>query len=81
MRRVERPDPSLVALNADDDRADALRAYDRAPEAVPSTHLWRGALPTDLEAGEHDVEVRVFDRWRGELRRTTRYRLIDLASP
>jgi hypothetical protein len=81
MRRVERPDPSLAAINADDDRADALRAYDRAPEAVPSTHLWRGALPTGLEAGEHEVEVRVFDRWRGELRRTMRYRLVDFASP
>jgi hypothetical protein len=77
MRRVLRPDPALQAINADDDRARALRGYDRAPEAGPSPHLWRGALPTDLPVGEHVVEVRVFDRWRGEQRRSTRYRLVD----
>ncbi|GAB3727629.1 calcineurin-like phosphoesterase family protein [Silanimonas algicola] len=77
MRRVERADPELRAINADDDRSDALRGYDRAPEAILSPHLWRGALPTDLPAGEHPIEVRVFDRWRGELRQATSYRLID----
>ena len=79
MRRVERGDPELLAINADDDRADTLRGFDRAPEAGDSPHLWRGALPTDLALGEHDVEVRVFDRWRGELTRRTRYRLVDAA--
>lgn len=77
MRRVERGDPALLAINADDDRAEALRGFDRAPEAEASPHLWRGALPTTLDAGEHDVEVRVFDRWRGELTQRTRYRLVD----
>lgn len=77
MQQVSRADPGLLAINADDDRAPALRAYDRAPEAIPSPHLWRGVLPTDLPAGEHPIQVRVFDRWRGELRRETRYRLID----
>ena len=77
MRRVERGDPELLAINADDDRAKALRGFDRAPEAGDSPHLWRGALPTDLAVGEHAVEVRVFDRWRGELTRRTSYRLVD----
>lgn len=75
MRRVARPDPALLAINAADDAADRLRSYDRAVEAAESTHLWRGALPTDLAAGEHRIEVRAFDRWDGELRATTRYRL------
>ena len=75
MRRVERPDPRLLAENARDDAAAALRGYDRSPEAMPSTHLWRGALPTDLEVGEHRVEVRVHDRWQGEQRAATTYRL------
>ena len=78
MRRVDRADPELRAINTDDDRSDVLRGYDRAPEAILSPHLWRGALRTDLPAGEHEVEVRVFDRWRGELRRSTRYRLADV---
>lgn len=75
MKRVEQPDPSLLVENMRDDLADALRGYDRSPEAEPSHHLWRGALPTDLSEGEHRVDVRVFDRWRGETTAHTTYRL------
>jgi hypothetical protein len=75
MRKVLQPDPALLAENARDDEAGALRGYDRSPEAEPSPHLWRGALPTDLAVGEHEVEVREFDRWRGEQRARTTYRL------
>ena len=75
MRRVATADPWLVAENVADDRAEALRGYDRAPPADDSPHLWRGTLPTDLALGEHRVEVRAFDRWQGEQRATTRYRL------
>ncbi|KGM57849.1 calcineurin phosphoesterase [Lysobacter arseniciresistens ZS79] len=80
MRRVERPDPRLLAENVRDDEAATLRGYDRSPEAVPSTHLWRGALPTDLAIGTHRVEVRFFDPARGEQRAATRYRL-EAATP
>ena len=75
MARVERPDPWLMAENARDDQAAGLRGYDRSPEAEASVHLWRGALPTALEPGEQRVEVRAFDRWQGEQRAETRYRL------
>lgn len=77
MQRVEAPDPRLLAENVADDAATALRGYDRSPEATPSTHLWRGALPTDLAAGTHEVEVRAFDPWQGEQRAKTVYRLED----
>lgn len=79
MQKVVQPDPALLAENMRDDLAGGLRGYDRSPEAEPSQHLWRGALPTELEAGEHPVEVRAFDRWRGEVRASTRYRLADFA--
>ena len=79
MRQVLAPDPALAAENARDDTADALRGYDRSPEATPSPHLWRGALPTTLAVGAHRVEVRAFDAWRGELRAETSYRLEDAA--
>lgn len=75
MRRVEQPDPRLLAENARDDAAVDLRGYDRSPEARPSTHLWRGTLPTDLDAGEHRVEVRAMDPWQGEQRAAITYRL------
>ena len=80
MRQVLQPDPRLLAENAKDDTADALRGYDRSPEATPSKHLWRGALATDLAAGEHRVEVRYRDPWRGEQRAVATYRL-DEAAP
>ncbi|MGV8943634.1 calcineurin-like phosphoesterase C-terminal domain-containing protein [Thermomonas sp.] len=79
MRKVLQPDPALLAENMRDDLADRLRGYDRSPEAEPSRHLWRAALPTTLAVGEHQVDVRTFDRWRGELRATTTYRLDDAA--
>lgn len=75
MVRVEQPDPGLTVENVRDDEADALRGFDRSPEATPSQHLWRGALPTQLAAGTHQVEVRAQDRWRGERIERTEYRL------
>lgn len=77
MRRSEQADPNLLAENARDDQAAALRGYDRSPEAEPSAHLWRGTLPTDLAAGEHRIEVRTLDPWQGEQRAQTVYRLQD----
>lgn len=79
MRKVLAPDPRLLVENVRDDLAAAPRGFDRSPEAVPSTHLWRGALPTDLAAGEHRIEVRAFDRWQGEQRAWTTYRLVDVS--
>ena len=75
MKKVLQADPNLLAENRRDDEADALRGYDRSPEAEVSPHLWRGALPTTLSPGEHRIEVRAFDRWRGEVRAETVYRL------
>lgn len=77
MRRVLAPDPNLLRENLRDADAETLRGYDRSPEATTSSHLWRGTLPTDLAVGEHRIEVRAFDAWRGELRAETRYRLDD----
>jgi hypothetical protein len=79
MTKVSQADPALLVENMRDDLADALRGYDRSPEAKPSQHLWRGPLPTQLKAGEHSVEVRAQDRWRGELRATTSYKLQSAA--
>jgi hypothetical protein len=60
MQRVVQPDPDLLGENQRDDEALQLRGYDRSPEATPSQHLWRGALPTNLGAGAHRVQVRAF---------------------
>jgi hypothetical protein len=75
MAKVSQADPRLLVENVRDDLADTLRGYDRSPEAKPSAHLWRGALPTGLGAGEHRVEVRAFDASQAEQRAATTYRL------
>lgn len=77
MRKILQPDPTLLTENVRDDEADALRGYDRSPEAKASPHLWRGALSTELSEGQHTIEVRAFDRWRGEVRAQTVYRLMN----
>ncbi len=58
MKQVRQVDPRLTVENAADDLASTLRSHDRSPEATPSPHLWRGALPTGLSLGRHKVEVR-----------------------
>ncbi|WP_246149928.1 calcineurin-like phosphoesterase C-terminal domain-containing protein [Arenimonas fontis] len=75
MQRVERPDPRLLVQNVLDDLADGLRSFDRSPEAVASTHLWRATLPTGLAEGEHRIEVRAFPDHGRELRAVSAYRL------
>lgn len=74
MKRVTAPDPALLLENVADDLAEGLRSHDRSPEAQPSPHLWRGALPTKLAVGEHQVEVRA-QLPAGEYRASTSYRL------
>ena len=76
MKQVLQPDPALLVENMRDDLAEALRGYDRSPEAEPSPHLWRAALPTQLDAGEHHVEVRTTLNGREYGARAT-YRLQD----
>ena len=77
MRRVAQADPRVLAQNLEDDAAEALRGYDRLPEATVSSHLWRMALPTDLPAGEHRIEVRARDPWLGESVQSAVYRLLE----
>ena len=80
MKRVLQADPAMLEQNVLDNAADQLRGYDRAPEAVPSTHLWRSSLPTDLAPGTHKVQVRAVLDGYGEASAETTYRL-DVARP
>ncbi len=75
MQRVLQPDPLVLQVNADDDRSAVLRAYDRAPEATASGHLWRMALPTDLPVGTYRITVRASDAWLGTVEQGSRYEL------
>ncbi len=77
MTRVFEPDPELLAINIDDARSERLRSFDRAVVARSSPHLWGARVPTDLDAGEHRIEVRAQSRYEGELHAVTTYRLAD----
>ena len=77
MQRARQADPRVVAENMRDDETAALRGYDRLPEATSSEHLWRGALPTHLDVGEHRVQVRAFVPDHDVEEVATSYRLVD----
>ncbi|MEO8161767.1 MAG: calcineurin-like phosphoesterase C-terminal domain-containing protein, partial [Arenimonas sp.] len=79
MSRELKPDPAVLAENALDDAAPALRGYDRLPEAATSTHLWRGTLPTNLDVGTHAIEVRARLEGFGSASARTSYQLRDAA--
>lgn len=80
MRRVAQPDPFVQGENLRDLWADTLRGDERAPEAVPSTHLWRGTLPTDLAPGAHRIEVRAQDPW-GDWSQAARVYRLETRAP
>ena len=65
MLRVETLDPNVLEINIADARSDKLRSFDAMSEAMLSTHLWRAAVPTNLSAGTHKIEVRtkLNDEW------------------
>ena len=61
------------------DDTEELMPGRRASNPVLSTHLWRGSIPTNLEAGVHEVEIKVEDMFGREFRETTSYRLEEPA--
>jgi 3',5'-cyclic AMP phosphodiesterase CpdA len=78
MSAVPAPDPIVLAINVRQDEATALHPGGRVPDAVPSSHLWRAPLPTDLAPGNHRIDVEVRDRWGRSWSESTSY---WLASP
>jgi len=63
----------VVLLNTDPERDFTIEVGDRIAQLVIL------ALPTKLAAGDHAVEVRAVDPWRGEVLAKTTYRLDDVA--
>ena len=68
-------DPSYVKQIFDWDLSEELRPGRRSSNAVISTHLWRGSIPTNLEAGEHQIEVKVIDMFGRTFIQNSSYRL------
>ena len=75
MNYVEDVDPSYMALLYRWDTTDNLMAGRRPSNGVESTHLWRGGFPSDLELGEHTIEVRATDMFGRQFTQTKTVRV------
>lgn len=61
MTYVEAPDPSFVESLYRWDTLEELVPGRRPSNAVNSTHLWKGRIPTNLNLGTHKIEIRAKD--------------------
>ncbi len=75
MMYVEEPDPSYVELVYEWDTTDKLMPGRRSSNPVKSDHLWRGNIPTNLEPGEHTIEIKATDIFGKTHTATSSYRL------
>lgn len=77
MRYLEAADPSYSVKLIEWDFADKLLPGRRPSNAVNSTHLWQGAIKTDLSPGEHQIEVRATDRYGKKHYGKKSYRILE----
>lgn len=75
MRYTETVDPHYVWSLYKWDISDMLLTGRRPSNAVNSTHLWRGSIPTNLALGEHRVEVRATDMFGRTFTQTGSFRV------
>lgn len=61
MAHQQEHDPTYLHSLQEWDYAEELLPGRRPSNAAPSTHLWRGSIPTKLEVGEHTIEVKATD--------------------
>lgn len=75
MAYVEEYDPSYLEIVYKWDLTEELMPGRRGSNPVRSTHLWRGKIPTNLETGEHEIEIKVTDMFGRIFTETSSYRL------
>lgn len=77
MEYVKAPDPSYVASVYEWDLTQELFPGRRSSNPVDSEHLWRGDIPTDLETGEHSIEVKATDMFGNTHFGKSSYKLVN----
>ncbi|WP_209329986.1 calcineurin-like phosphoesterase C-terminal domain-containing protein [Lunatimonas salinarum] len=77
MAWVDAADPAFVQEVMEWDTADRLIAGRRPSNPVNSTHLWRGAIPTNLGNGSHQIDIRATDRFGMVHKHRSTYRIAD----
>lgn len=61
MQYLEDYDPNYAHMVYSWDLSDTLIKGRRPSNPIDSKHLWHGSLPTKINAGKHDVEVKATD--------------------
>lgn len=75
MTYVEDFDPTYVASVYEWDTATELMTGRRSSNPIISNHLWRGSIPTKLEIGVHNIEIKATDMFGNTYTETSSYRL------
>jgi hypothetical protein len=60
MERITAPDPAFLAEKTREEQLED-RTWTDLPRAHATPHMWRGMMPTSLDAGTHLIEVRGID--------------------
>lgn len=79
MRYTEEADPSYMSLIYEWDTIEELMPGRRSSNPIKSDHLWRGSIPTNLEIGEHTIEIKATDMFGNIHQASTTYRLANPA--
>ncbi len=77
MEYQKQHDPTFLHSLQEWDYAEELMPGRRPSNAVQSTHVWRGSIPTKLPVGEHTIEVKATDMFGRTFTQRSSYR-IDL---
>ena len=72
---VEEIDPSYAIDVYEWDLIEELIPGRRSSNPIESKHLWRGKIQTNLEIGEHQVEIKAIDQFGKIHNGGTSYRL------
>lgn len=70
-------DPSFLHLLHEWDFAEEIPEGRRPRDAEDSRHLWRAPVPSDLEPGEHTIEIEATDMFGRTFRQTADYKIVQ----
>ncbi|KJD31609.1 metallophosphoesterase [Tamlana nanhaiensis] len=66
MKYINEPDPSYVSQIINWDESEVLIPGKRGSNAIDCTHLWQGKVLSNLEVGEHTIEIKAKDMYGNE---------------
>ena len=66
MTYVNEPDPSYVSQIINWDESETLIPGKRGSNAIDCTHLWQGKILSNLEVGDHTIEIKAKDMYGNE---------------